>query len=301
VSGTLAARVSAALDRALDPAVALFARELGEAAGARAVLFYGSNLRTGSLEGVLDFYVLLPGVRETGLWPRVSYRERTHEDLVLRAKIATMTFATFAEAARGATLDTTIWARFVQPSALAWTGDDAAAAEVTDALAASAGIAARLAVAVGPDRGREEDYWRALFRATYRAELRFEQPGREEAILSANRAHFEGLLPVALVEAAIPFVQERSDITPRLDPAERRRILGWWRHRRRLGKALNLVRLARATATFDGAARYAAWKVERHTGIPVELTPWSERHPLLAAPGAAWRFWRERRRRAREA
>ena len=299
MSGTLATRVSAALDRKLDPAVALFARELGEAAGARAVLFYGSNLRTGSLDGVLDFYVLLPGTRETGLWPRVSYRERAHEGLVLRAKIATMTLATFAEAARGETLDTTIWARFVQPCALAWVGDDTAAAEVTGALAAAAGTAARVAVALGPVQGHEEDYWRALFRATYRAELRFEQPGREDAILSANRAHFEGLLPLALVDAGVPFVQQRSEIAPRLDPAERRRILGWWRHRRRLGKPLNLVRLARATATFDGAARYAAWKVERHTGIPVELTPWGERHPLLAAPGAAWRFWRERRRRAR--
>lgn len=301
MSGALAARISAALDRALDPAVALFARELGEEAGARAVLFYGSNLRTGSLEGVLDFYVLLPGARETGLWPRVSYRERERSGLVLRAKIATMTLATFAEAARGETLDTTIWARFVQPSALAWAGDAGARDAVTAALAAAAGTAARLAAAAGPARGREEDYWRALFRATYRAELRFEKPGREEAILSANRAHFEGLLPLALIEAGVPFVQQRSEIAPRLDSTERRRILGWWRHRRRLGKALNLVRLARATATFDGAARYAAWKVERHTGIPVELAPWSDRHPLLAAPGAAWRFWRERRRRERGA
>jgi hypothetical protein len=293
----LAARLGAARDRALDPAVAMLAREFGEAAGARAVLFYGSNLRTGSLDGVLDFYLLLPGGRETGLWPRVSYRERAHDGCVLRAKIATMTLATFAEAARGETLDTTIWARFVQPCALAWTGDRAAADDVSGALVAAAVTAARLAVAVGPVRGLEEDYWRALFRATYRAELRFEAPGREESILSANRAHFDGLLPLALIEAGIPFAQDRSEIAPRLDPSERRRTLRWWRRRRRLGKPLNLVRLARATATFDGAARYAAWKVERHTGIAVDVSPWSERHPLLAAPGMAWRFWRERRRR----
>jgi hypothetical protein len=295
----LAARLGAARDRVLDPAVTMLARELGETAGARAVLFYGSNLRTGSLDGVLDFYLLLPGARETGLWPRVSYRELAHEDRVLRAKIASMTLAKFAEAARGETLDTTIWARFVQPCALAWTGDEAAPQEVTGALAAAAVTAARLAVAVGPERGPEEDFWRALFRATYRAELRFEAPGREESILSAHRAHFEGLLPLALVEAGIPFGQARSDIAPRLEPAERRRILRWWNRRRPLGKALNLLRLARATATFDGAARYAAWKVERHTGIPVRVSPWSERHPLLAAPGMAWRFWRERRRRGR--
>jgi len=300
VSGALAARLGAALDRPLDPGVAAFARELGEAAGARAVLFYGSNLRTGSLEGVLDFYVLLHGARETGPWPRVSYRVRSREGLVLRAKIATMTLATFAEAARGETIDTTIWARFVQPSALGWVEDDAARTEMTEALAAAACTAARLAVAVGPGRGREEDYWRALFAATYRAELRFEKPGREETILSANRAHFQGLLPLALVEAGMPFVQNRAEIEPQIEPVERRRILRWWRRRRRLGKPLNLLRLARATTTFDGAVRYAAWKVERHTGIPVELTPWSERHPLLAAPGVVWRFWRERRRRSRK-
>ena len=48
--------------------------QLGEA-GALGVLFYGSNLRTGSLEGVLDFYVLLPGPQRERIWPRVSYRE----------------------------------------------------------------------------------------------------------------------------------------------------------------------------------------------------------------------------------
>jgi hypothetical protein len=297
VSSALAARVGAALDRPIDPAVAEFARELGEAAGARAVLFYGSNLRTGSLDGVLDFYVLLSGARETGLWPRVSYREKTAGAIVLRAKIATMTLATFAEAARGGLLDTTIWARFVQPSALVWTGDSEAAAAATGALAAAACTAARLAVAVGPPRGLEEDYWRALFRATYRAELRFEKPGREESILAANRAHFEGLLPLALVDAGIAFEQDRATLAPRLGPAERARILAWWRKRRRLGKALNLARLARATGTFDGASRYAAWKVERHTGVPVPLAPWQERHPLLAAPGMVWRYWRDRRRR----
>jgi hypothetical protein len=302
VTGALAARLGAALDRPLDPAVAEFARELGQATGARAVLFYGSNLRTGSLEGVLDFYVLLPGARETGLWPRVSYRERPYHghdgDIVLRAKIATMALATFADATRGETIDTTIWARFVQPSALAWAADDAAADEITAALASAACTAARLAVAVGPERGHEEDYWRALFRATYRAELRFEQPGREDTIIAANRGHFAGLLPLALVAAGIPFGQDGGTLTPRLERAERKRILAWWRKRRRLGKPLNLVRLARASATFDGAARYAAWKIERHTGVAIPLTPWRERHPLLAAPGMAWRYWRDSRRRS---
>jgi len=80
-----------------------------------------------------------------------------------------------------------------------------------------------------------------------------------------------------------------------MTPAARRRVLRWWRIRRRLGKALNIARLMRAARTFDGAARYAAWKIERHTGLALEVTPWREKHPLLAAPGVLWRVWRRRK------
>ena len=296
MTGDLAARVGAALDRPLDPVVTAFARALGEEAGALAVLFYGSNLRTGSLEGVLDFYVLLPGERESGPWPRVSYREHGPQ---ARAKVATMNLATFAAAAEGDTLDTTIWARFVQPSALAWSRDGAATEAVAAALAAAARTAARLAVAVGPAQGREEDYWRALFRATYRAELRVEPAGREEAILTANQVHFDGLLPAALRAGGIAFAEQGLQIEPRLAPAERKRILAWWARRRRVGKLLNLARLARGMTTFEGGMRYVAWKVERHTGLPVKVTPLREKYPLIAAPGVGWLLWRHRRRKPR--
>ena len=284
--------------RPLDPAVTHIAGQLGLESDAGAVLFYGSNLRTGSLDGVLDFYVLLPGPPEQGLWPRVSYREWEHGGRTLRAKIATMRLATFSEAAAGRTLDTTIWSRFVQPSALAWVRGEPEAAAVQEALGAAACTAAWLAVALGPSRGTEEDYWRALFRATYRAELRVEAAGREDSILSVNRAHFTGLLPRALAEEGIACEQQGATIAPRLDDRERRRILRWWERRRRLGKPLNIVRLLRAAATFEGAARCAAWKIERHTGLAVEITPWRERHPVLAAPGILWHLSRARKARS---
>lgn len=288
-------RIAAMLSRQVHSAVAAGARALGEEAGALAVLFYGSNLRSGSLEGVLDYYVLTPGPPETGLWPRVSYREWSHEGITLRAKIATVSQAKFAAAAAGRTLDTTIWARFVQPSALAWQRDEAAGAAVATAIAGAARTAARLAVALGPARGSPDDFWRALFRATYRAELRVEAPGREDAILAANREHFDGLLGAALGSAGIAYAQDVAIIRPRMAAGERRRVLRWWRLRRSIGKALNTARLVRAAGTFDGAARYAAWKIERHTGVAVTVTPWRERHPLLAAPGVMWRVWRRRK------
>jgi hypothetical protein len=112
----------------------------------------------------------------------------------------------------------------------------------------------------GPPKGREEDFWRALFRATYRAEFRVEAAGREDSILAANRAHFDGLLPLALVADGIAFAQDGHTLEPHLDEGRRKQILRWWGARRRLGKALNLVRLAKAMTTFEGGMRYAAWK-----------------------------------------
>ena len=289
-------RIAAQLDRPVRAEVAAFARALAEAAGAQAALFYGSNLRTGELEGVLDFYLLLPGPQREAIWPRVSYHEMELGGTTLRAKVATMALGTFARACRGESRDTTIWARFVQPSALIFAANEAARAELTGALAHAARTAARLAVALGPEEGAPQAFWRALFRATYRAEFRVEKAGREDSILSVNAAHFDGLLPLALAADGIAFDQHGERLRPALGTAQRAAILRWWDKRRRLGKPLNVIRLLKASTTFEGAARYAAWKIERHTGVPVEVTPWRERHPVLSAPAVLWQVWRQRGR-----
>lgn len=266
MTNPLAARFQAAPPQPLVPCVAALAARLGEEAKAQAVLFYGSNLRTGSLEGVLDFYVLLPGPAETGIWPRVSYLERAIEGTLLRAKIATMKLATFASAAAGERIDTTIWARFAQPSMVVWARSDTDRAQVDQARCAAAATAAKLAVALGPARAGEADYWRCLFRATYEAEFRVERPGRESSILEANPGHFAGLLPEALDAASIAYAIDGEQIVPQMAQSEREAVLAWWNERRRLGKPLNLVRLLRATTTFKGALRYAIWKIRRHRG-----------------------------------
>jgi hypothetical protein len=297
VTGRLQARIADGLASPVASPVRNFAERLARKTGALAILFYGSNLRTGSLEGVLDYYLLLPGKPERGIWPQVSYHEWAENGLALRAKVAAMTLAKFSEAASGALIDTTIWARFVQPSALVWRRDETAGQAVIQALADASATAARLAVVLGPERATADEYWAALFQATYRAELRVEGTDRAQSILALNAGHFGGLLPLALEAAGIAFDREGELIVPAIDKPERARVKRWWRKRRRLGKPLNLLRLLRAAHTFEGAARYAAWKVERHTGMRVELTPWRERHPILAAPGVLWSLWRTRRKK----
>jgi len=62
-----------------------------------------------------------------------------------------------------------------------------------------------------------------------------------------------------------------------------RKPKGSWRRRRIEGKALSVLRLAKASATFAGGADYIAWKINRHAKTEIRLKPWQRRHPLLAA------------------
>ena len=266
-----------------------------------AVLFYGSILRTGDLDGVMDFYVLTehvrPGLRGLAtrlLWPDVSYHELELDGQVLRAKVATMTLAQFRKATRGEGIDTTIWARFVQPAGLVWSASPAVGEQVIEAVADAACTAARFSAALGPVEGRPEAYWSALFQETYAAEFRVEKGGRERSILSFDVARYHRLLIACWREEGLLDIETDGPMQPTLTSRDRKRIQAAWRLRRRMGRPLNYARLVKAAFTFDGAARYAAWKIERHTGMPVALTPWRERHPVLAAPGVLWRLWRQR-------
>ncbi len=300
----LTAFVARELEHAVLPEIAAAAAHLAGELGGVAVLFYGSVLRTGDLEGVLDFYVLTP--RATGtplrrlglrwLWPDVSFHEISVGERTVRAKVATMPLDTFAHAVRGDLIDTTIWTRFVQPAALAWFADDRSRRCVEAAVADAAVTAARFAAVLGPASGGPLDYWAALFRQTYRAELRVEAPGRERAILDVAPARYRTLLTLAWKAGGIAFESHGETVQPRVDPAERRRLVRQWRARARAGKPLNIARLVKAAFTFEGAARYGLWKIQRHTGVDLPLTPFRERHPVLAAPAVFWRVMRERSR-----
>lgn len=301
--------VQAELAQPAPPEVAAFGARLGEARGASAVLFYGSALRTGDLDGVLDFYLLTRGPHRRGLrgfaerwfWPEVSYHELDLGGRRLRAKAATMSLETFREAAAGRRLDTTIWARFVQPSALIWAADEATRTAVAAAVAGAAVTAARYAAVLGPAGGAAAEYWTALFRETYAAEFRVERPGREGSIMAFDAARYDRLLPMGWVAGDLAFREQDGRLEPLPSAAERARVRRAWRLRRALGKPLNIARLMKASFTFEGAARYAAWKIERHTGVAIDVSPFRERHPILSAPGVLWRLWRSRRSRAPQA
>ena len=84
----------------------------------------------------------------------------------------------------------------------------------------------------------------------------------------------EALTPgFATPRAALPLA---SPLPP--DKARRR----WGRFRRK-GKAMSVIRLAKATTTFAGGVDYIAWKINRHAGTEIVVKPWQRRWPIIGA------------------
>ncbi len=293
---TLTELVAAALERPVPNEARVLAQALAdESAGSvQAVLFYGSCLRNQTVEGVLDFYVLvdrysdyhvsrLGAVANAMLPPTVRYR---HGE-VARAKIAVISTAAFAKKMRPSCNDTTMWARFCQPAALLYARDAEAARHTAQAVADAVATGAVWGERLGPKDGSPAEIWTALFRNTYGAELRVEDGGdRGKSIYHQAEDYFDNMLAPALNHARAK--KGEKGWKPG-NPARYRRS---WKAKAILGKFLNISRLVKAAFTFDQKVEYIEWKVMRHTGQSLELTDFQRRHPLIAAPGVLWRLWR---------
>ncbi len=271
--------------------------------GVAAVLFYGSCRRDGDASGLLDLYVLTTGQRafhgravpallNAALPPTVLLRRSEGAEAPVRAKVAVLTQGQFERRMRPGSLDTTLWARFCQPSTLVYARDGAARRRTERAVARAVETAALWAARLGPEEAAPAEYWRNLFSRTYAAELRTERGNRPERLLAAAPDWYGRALPLAWARLGLPAAPAGDG---RLKPGLPRRERRWfraWALRRACGKALNALRLAKAAFTFEGGADYLAWKIERHSGVSLELADWQRRHPLLAAPALLWRLRR---------
>jgi predicted nucleotidyltransferase len=270
-----------------------------------AVLFYGSCLRLGDdRDKIVDLYVLVDGYAAAygaGLqaalnWllpPNVFYLETPFEDRVVRAKYAVVSVADFTKGAGGGWFHPYLWARFAQPCRLSYCRDEAAREAMVEALSGSVRKCAAEGLALMQARAEEpfatRDVWVALFRNTYRTELRAEPPERAGEIYDANAAHYEKVSAVAL--AGLGAV--RRDAEGWQVSEDRPAPGGKWWLRRVQGKLLSVARLMKAAFTFQDGAHYLLWKIERHSGVSITLTPWQRRHPILASTVLFWRLYRK--------
>ncbi|MCA9574125.1 MAG: hypothetical protein R3B40_28965 [Polyangiales bacterium] len=299
----LAARVRTELDAPVLPEahdVARYARELhGDTYGP--ALFYGSCLRADSPEGIMDVYLLSRSHAEfhgrssggralAGLnWlipPNIYFWMIPHaEHGSLRAKVAVVTEQQFADGSRFDAWSPSIWARFCQPCVLLDSPDEAARERVVDTIVTAILTAARWAAYLGPRSGSTRDYWTALFAATYGAELRPERNNRPAIIYDANAERYDALLRDAWAALDIPYTVDGEVLTPVVDAAAQAVAKRGFVARQRSGKGISVARIVKGALTFSGGVDYLLWKVERHSGVSVELSDWQRKHPFLGAPG----------------
>lgn len=238
---------------------------------ARAILFYGSCLREKQLDGLmLDFYLIVSDYRAAYAKGWLVTANRLIPPNVfpfahngLSAKYAVLSEADFHRLCGPETRNVSVWARFAQPSRLVWS----ASAEATERAVAAVTRAAPTLLAAAESRDGEAplDWWRRAFALTYSVELRAERIGRAASVVDADPDRYQRFSLPAM--AAIPTAARG----------------GGWTRRRIEGKLLSVARIAKAAFTFAGGIDYLAWKINRHAGTQIAITPWQRRHPLLAA------------------
>lgn len=259
---------------------------------ARAVLFYGSCLRSEQLEGqMLDFYLIVSSYEAayTRKW-LATWNHRLppnvfpfqHDGLV--AKVAVLSETDFHDLNRPAASAVSVWARFAQPSRLVWSADNASGISVANAISGAAPTLLNAALAFTEREVGVLDLWQTGFRMTYDAELRAERNDRPASVVDFDPDRYARFGHAALLHTPIANEIRGDKVHILADPQcrimqERDR----WPALRRNGKFLTVARLAKAAFTYAGGIDYLAWKINRHAGTQIEIKPWQRKWPLLAA------------------
>lgn len=279
--------VEAELAEPVEPRVAAFAASIAAQYGdaSRAVLFYGSCLRTTELEGqMLDFYLIVSSyeaaygkswlVRANKLLPPNVFPA---ENDGLVAKIAVLSAEDFHRLNGPEASAVSVWARFAQPSRLVWCAGQAAKNKIVAAIARAPLTLFELALPVlGTQPQTPVRIFHRGFELTYGAELRAERANRPGSVVDADLERYErfGLATMATMQDQDP--SESSELS--FEEATKR-----WKTLRRNGKLLTLARLAKASGTYAGGIDYLAWKINRHAGTDYEIKPWQRKWPILGA------------------
>ena len=275
---------------------------------AAAVLFYGSCLRSGDpYDGLVDLYLVVDNYRcansgiLSALWnwllpPNVFYAEVPHEDRTVRCKYAVLSRADLLRGTSRRWFHSYLWGRFSQPVALAWYRNDAVRAEVATGLASAALTFLNRVLPAIPARGTLDSLWRDGLRLSYRAELRAESTGRASELSHANQPFYVEVtrlaLPLLQYEASIEESRPQPGYQSHIAPYKRIAGRVAWSVRIVQGKLLSVARLLKALFTFTGGLDYIAWKLERHSGVKVEIPERVRRYPLIFIWGLFWDLYR---------
>ena len=273
-----------------------------------AMLFYGSCLRSGdALDGLVDLYLVvddyrnayhkpLPALFNRLLPPNVYYLELTVNGNRVRTKYAVISMRDLERGTSPRWFHSYLWGRFSQPCGLLYSRSGEMGRQVQRALAQAVLTFLTRVLPALPEQLDSAAIWQQGLALSYRAELRAEKPERAIHLYESWQDHYRAVTSLAMHELPFNVTQEqyasRSLYTVQIPRHTRMLSRLGWLLRRFQGKLLSLLRLMKATFTFQGGIDYIAWKLERHTGVPIEVTPKIRRHPLIYGWGLVWRLYR---------
>ncbi len=297
-------------DNEVPPGVRALAEQLLARYGScvQAILFYGSCLRDRTDEGLVDLYVLVDRYRSLPcgwierclhriLRPTVYYLEIPFDGRAVRCKFSVLSLRDFQRATSMRWFHSYFWGRFAQRTALLYVRDEEIAQQVRAALAQAVLTLLIRVLPTLPAAFETRDLWQKALSLSYKAELRAERPQTILHLYDAATEYYEKVTHAAM--AAVPF--PCSTVTGPVADRYSVSVSIWKRHmshlawglRRIEGKLHSALRLLKGLFTFRGGLDYVLWKIQRHSGITVEITPYVRRHPLLGAPALFWRLYRQ--------
>jgi len=273
-----------------------------------AIFLYGSSLHGSTPgEGVIDFYVLVDDycrayhektLRYLNVWlaPNVFFLEVPAPDsgCILRAKYAVISTAHF-EKATSNWFHPYIWARFAQPFELLYARNEAISQRIRLAQARAIIKFLETTLPMLPSgKVTVEQIWASGLQLTYASELRAERQSRSNLLVGINLPVYQQVTESSL-SALYPLLTLKTDnqYVVEVTPVRKFKAGIAWRLRRWQGRVLSILRLSKATLTFRDCLDYAAWKIERHTGVKVEITPMLRRHPVLWGYKVMWQLLRQ--------
>lgn len=275
----------------------------------QAILYYGSCLRSNNpFDGLVDLYVLvneyprayskqpLLALTNRLLPPNVFYLETASQQQIIRSKYAVFSLADFEKACSRAWFNSYIWGRFCQPSRLLYAQDDSIMQTLTSALSQAAITFTERVTPALVSTFNSEVFWSTGLSLSYRTELRPEQPGRALEIYHYDQGYYDSLteLLLTITNAATPNSDDSSkNYQNQANPWQHKQCLTSWAIRRIQGKCLSLARLIKAAFTFQGGVDYIAWKIERHSGVQINVTDKLRRYPLIYGWAELWRLHRQ--------
>lgn len=294
----IAAELAVAVDSRIAAFAAAIAAPYGEAA--RAVLFYGSCLRSEQLVGeMLDFYLIVSDYDAAFEQPWMAKWNRrlppnvfpvTHKDLM--GKVAVLDEADFHALNRGEASAVSVWARFSQPARLVWAADGQAQDMAVNAVAGAAPTLLDFALAQSDREADIVALWEAGYALTYSAELRAERKERARSVVAFDEGRFRAFGHAALTHCTLKTEVSRDTVRVAAgQDAAAQALRNRWPKLRRNGKLLTIARLTKAAFTYQGGIDYLSWKINRHAGTNIAITPWQRRHPFLTALYLVPKLW----------